>query len=232
VSAPIVHPLSLAALALLLINDHVLKAAWPGWWTGKLSDLAGLAFFPLLVTAALAITTRRDVTPRAVTAAAIATGAAFAAVKLSVPAAELYRVGIAALQWPAHAVIALLAGGRVPGLGRAQLTMDASDLLALPALLMPAWVAAIRSRRERLALEVDCETTPSGTHPTAGRPSRAGCRAHQALAADSDSPPCSYVGARPGLRSDRVASHDGIICTNSGRDGTGSTIIFSRTIDV
>jgi hypothetical protein len=32
----------LVALALLIINDHYLKAAWPGIITGKLSDFAGL----------------------------------------------------------------------------------------------------------------------------------------------------------------------------------------------
>lgn len=31
------------AVAALLVNDHVLKQALPGWWTGKLSDVAGVA---------------------------------------------------------------------------------------------------------------------------------------------------------------------------------------------
>jgi hypothetical protein len=38
----------LAALAVLLINDIVLKAAFPGWLTGKLSDLAGVAMVGML----------------------------------------------------------------------------------------------------------------------------------------------------------------------------------------
>ena len=37
------HPAFVACVALLVINDHVFKARFPGWWTGKLSDLAGLA---------------------------------------------------------------------------------------------------------------------------------------------------------------------------------------------
>ncbi len=37
------HPEFVGAVALLLVNDHVLKAARPGWVTGKLSDVAGLA---------------------------------------------------------------------------------------------------------------------------------------------------------------------------------------------
>ena len=32
------------ALVVLVLNDHVLKTAYPGWVTGKLSDVAGLVF--------------------------------------------------------------------------------------------------------------------------------------------------------------------------------------------
>jgi hypothetical protein len=37
------HPAFGAAVAALTLNDHVLKSRYPGWWTGKLSDVAGLA---------------------------------------------------------------------------------------------------------------------------------------------------------------------------------------------
>jgi len=48
------HPIPLAALAVLGVNDHVLKASgWlPNVITGKLSDAAAFVFFPLLCTAA------------------------------------------------------------------------------------------------------------------------------------------------------------------------------------
>jgi hypothetical protein len=36
------------ALALLVANDHPLKGRWPGWLTGKLSNLAGV-FLPTVV---------------------------------------------------------------------------------------------------------------------------------------------------------------------------------------
>jgi hypothetical protein len=39
----------LLALALLLLNDHFLKAAYPGWVTGKLSDFAGLFVLAVFV---------------------------------------------------------------------------------------------------------------------------------------------------------------------------------------
>ena len=45
----LLDPIALAALTLLVVNDHILKSAWPGFVTGKLSDIAGLAFFPILV---------------------------------------------------------------------------------------------------------------------------------------------------------------------------------------
>ena len=46
------------AVAVLVVNDHALKAAWPGLVTGKLSDVAGSAMMGTLLTAA---TGRRSV---------------------------------------------------------------------------------------------------------------------------------------------------------------------------
>lgn len=37
------------ALVILIINDHVLKHAYPGWITGKISDVAGLLIFFLFL---------------------------------------------------------------------------------------------------------------------------------------------------------------------------------------
>lgn len=42
------------SVGLLLLNDHVLKATWPGLVTGKLSDVAGVAMVAILLTAAVA----------------------------------------------------------------------------------------------------------------------------------------------------------------------------------
>ncbi len=49
------HPLSLAAIFLLLLNDHILKSAFPSVLTGKLSDFAGLFIFPFLLIVLLGI---------------------------------------------------------------------------------------------------------------------------------------------------------------------------------
>jgi len=49
------HPLVLLSMAVLLLNDHVFKIISPTWLTGKLSDFAGLFFFPFVVAAGLSL---------------------------------------------------------------------------------------------------------------------------------------------------------------------------------
>jgi hypothetical protein len=44
----LLDPVFLGALALLLLNDHLLKAAYHNFWTGKVSDFAGLYAFAWL----------------------------------------------------------------------------------------------------------------------------------------------------------------------------------------
>src|SRR5690606_18791254 len=51
-------PVTVASVIVLLLNDHVLKQAWPGFVTGKLSDVAGLVVAPPL--AALLLLRRAD----------------------------------------------------------------------------------------------------------------------------------------------------------------------------
>ena len=43
------HPAVLAALAVLTLNDFVLRRTWPSWFTGKLGDFAWLFAAPLVV---------------------------------------------------------------------------------------------------------------------------------------------------------------------------------------
>ena len=45
--------LFVAAVVLLVLNDHLLKTEFPGWWTGKLSDFAGLFAFAVFWAALL-----------------------------------------------------------------------------------------------------------------------------------------------------------------------------------
>lgn len=133
--AALLHPITLAAIVLLVLNDHVLKAAMPGVVTGKLSDLAGMVFFPLFLAAGLEYARVRS--RYLVLGCAIATGVVFAAIKTVGPAAEAYRVGLGALQWPFRALFALVRGDGAPALAQVSLTMDPTDLIALPALFVP-----------------------------------------------------------------------------------------------
>jgi hypothetical protein len=57
----IYHPAFVVCLIVLVINDHVLKAAIPSWLTGKLSDFAGLFVFAVLTASILRtwVTTER-----------------------------------------------------------------------------------------------------------------------------------------------------------------------------
>ncbi|MFT3913696.1 MAG: hypothetical protein QM704_06200 [Anaeromyxobacteraceae bacterium] len=131
-------PLPLGAAALLALNDHLLKAAFPGAITGKLSDLAGCFVLPLFLSAALACATpwpRR----RRLAIGAVVTAAAFAAVKLSAAAAG--------------AVTAALDLATVPLLGASnRIVVDPTDLVALPLVLAAfAWGA----RRPELGAGVE-----------------------------------------------------------------------------
>jgi hypothetical protein len=102
------------SLFVLLLNDHLLKQAWPGLVTGKLSDVAGLVVAPPLV--ALLLGRRADL------AATILTGALYTLVKSTETGAEA-----ASLAWTALA-------------GPSRVLADHTDLLALPALGLAWWV--------------------------------------------------------------------------------------------
>jgi hypothetical protein len=47
----LLHPLTLAGLALMILNDGWLRGAHPGWLTGKLSDFAAVVAYPGLLAA-------------------------------------------------------------------------------------------------------------------------------------------------------------------------------------
>ncbi|HMR11946.1 MAG TPA: hypothetical protein PKA88_39460 [Polyangiaceae bacterium] len=151
VGEQLLHPVVLSAVALLLLNDHVFKRLWPSAITGKLSDIAGLVFFPLFLQALWEMGLRVFGKPvrrssRVLLAAVVLTALVFAAVQLHPAAAELYRVGLGALQWPFEAGFELL-GGRPPRPAprRVHLTQDVTDLLTLPALAVPLWLGRARA---------------------------------------------------------------------------------------
>ena len=58
-ASALMHPVTLAALGVLLVNDLVFKALWPGAWVpGKLSDLAWMMFAPPVLAYVLSFATR------------------------------------------------------------------------------------------------------------------------------------------------------------------------------
>ena len=150
----LLHPATLAAIGLLVLNDHVLKAAFPGLITGKLSDLAGLAFFPILLVSgwelALALLGRWDrPSSRALTIAIGATAAAFALVKTVPVAAGAFAWGLGLAQWLLALPVRLLADGPVPPVVPTVVAVDPTDLVAIVALAIPALVGRERTRAAR-----------------------------------------------------------------------------------
>ena len=128
----LLHPGPVIAIALLVLNDHVLKAAFPGFITGKLSDVAGLAFFPLFLQALAELCGAPVSRRRTLAAACAATAIVFAAVKGVPLAHDAYELGLAWLQAPFRGLV-----GATPA-ERVALQMDPTDLLAIPAVGL-AW---------------------------------------------------------------------------------------------
>ena len=90
----------LAAVLLLVLNDHAFKGRLPGALTGKLSDVAICFLLPLFVATVLGVLTRLSLRPRLITGAVIG-GATFALVEMSDGAGAIYTAGISMLGLPA-----------------------------------------------------------------------------------------------------------------------------------
>jgi len=134
----------LLALAILVVNDRVLKSWWGNAATGKLSDVAGLVFFPLLCAAladvVLRVAGRGGVRRRGFVTAIAVTGVTFGLVKLFPAAAEAYSYGLGVAQWPIESARAAAASAPAPGISPVWVLADVTDLLTLPALWL-AWRA-------------------------------------------------------------------------------------------
>ena len=119
----------LLAATVLAVNDHILKVEFASWWTGKLSDIAGLFYFPLFLTASgrlLFALARWIAGPRAgfavpplrrahLVVAVALTGLVFTAINVWAPAMRGWDAALSLF---------------VPSRG----TADVSDLIALPSL--------------------------------------------------------------------------------------------------
>lgn len=126
--AILTHPLCIAALGLLLVNDQVLRRLSPSWWTGKLSDIAWLFIMPFFAAAFLAwlVPGKNHPVRHETWTFCLAfglTGLAFVITKTN-PAVNGLATRI--FTTLTHASPSLL--------------LDPSDLLALPALALGAWM--------------------------------------------------------------------------------------------
>jgi hypothetical protein len=109
-------------MIVLGFNDHLWKAIYGNWVTGKLSDIAGLIFFPLLL----------EYLVRSRKIAVLLTGIVFA---------MLNTIEIFNQQWIAffQSFYAMLGTTSM-----ATATMDWTDLLVLPILIIPLIVVPKR----------------------------------------------------------------------------------------
>ncbi|MBI5933707.1 MAG: hypothetical protein HY867_08360 [Chloroflexi bacterium] len=118
------HPLTLLSIAVLLLNDHVLKIVAPSWLTGKISDFAGLFFFPFIVAAGLSlIFSKLNLTRQRIGQITFGLVAIWFTLLKTVPFVNLLTADIASLFIGAPA----------------RLILDPTDLMAL-IILYPAWM--------------------------------------------------------------------------------------------
>jgi hypothetical protein len=135
------HPSSVLCIIILLVNDFVIKALWPSWISGKLSDFAGLYFFPFLLAFFLAIALNRlSIQRRTIGLIAMGmTGVCFGLIK-TIPLIN---------EWSTDFLESFLG---IP----AEIVLDPTDLTAL-IMLLPSWSLWNRadpSRSPRYALLV------------------------------------------------------------------------------
>lgn len=134
------HPAVLAAVLIVLINDQIFKAAawFPALLSGKLSDVAGLFAFPVIVVSCGELLTKRIASARSCGLVAILTITVFSAAKIShdfsLILGEAWTLGLAPLRF-------VLGRDQSDTISFAQ---DTSDLLALPAAIASVMVSHVR----------------------------------------------------------------------------------------
>ena len=143
-ASALMHPVTLAALAVLFVNDLLFKALWPGAWIpGKLSDLAWMMFAPPALAYIISFATVGNLR-----AQQIAFAAAYAGLPLLYVAFNTFE--------PVHD--AILRGLGLLGGDGPRSPLDATDSLVIPfAMIVALWVwfrppLNARGVRTRLAL--------------------------------------------------------------------------------
>jgi len=145
-------------LAVLALNDHVLKGAdvLPGWLTGKLSDFAGLLFFPLLLQAGLEIVSwamgrYRGPSNPLLLNLSILTALVFTSAQCTELGAQVYSWAVGWIQWLPGYVLGLSSEPLRPAVHYA----DVSDTLGLVSLgfayVSGVWTGQFKGRAKQLS---------------------------------------------------------------------------------
>ena len=138
------HPVALLSIALLIVNDHFLKPTYANWITGKLSDFAGLVFFPLLLVSAWELVRNRGPSRTALNVACVVTAIVFTLAKTTAVGSLAFQWGLGLAQWPFR----VIAGHSLAPVAH---VMDATDLIALPSIALAWWIGAARTRAPHTA---------------------------------------------------------------------------------
>jgi hypothetical protein len=142
-SAPLLHPVTLMALALWALNDHLLKGWGPALLTGKLSDVAGLAVCPTVLLGLIEWCAPELLQRHwrvLLIGSCTVIGLLVAGLELSQPVQLAYQHALGAAWFAARSLVAWLCGARAPAFALASTTPDVTDLLTLPALAIPCWL--------------------------------------------------------------------------------------------
>ncbi|MCB1041181.1 MAG: hypothetical protein KDA94_16850 [Acidimicrobiales bacterium] len=141
----LLHPVCLAAIVVLVVNDWAIKARWPGAVAGKLSDVAGMVFFPLLLVALaelalLMIGRKRMASPTWFVISAAAVGAVFAATKTIEPVRTADEWILGQLRWLPLAAIRAAQQQPIGDPTYPDVVPDATDVLCVPFVLVAIWI--------------------------------------------------------------------------------------------
>ena len=140
----LLHPITIMAICTLAINDHYFKTSFGNWWTGKISDFAGMIFFPILLESmyewlCFLFKCFRP-SRRVLFITTIATGLVFSLTNTVPIAADAYRWGLGLLQWTYHQFIFYLNEGSIIPIVPVKHVMDPTDLIALPCCGIALWI--------------------------------------------------------------------------------------------
>lgn len=198
------RPLPLGAVGLLALNDHLLKgsAFVPTWLAGKLSDVAGLYFFPLLLAA--------------VAEALVASLAPERARRWRDPIAIL-AVASTTFVFGALKVSPWLCAHIAPWLS---VVPDPTDLLALPMTAFAWWsLRRAVAGRPRPAVIRFVGILAAATAAAATSPG------------SLSYPPRAYWSAPKGFEQSLACGRLTVGVTKSGREGIGVTFVLRPTAE-